>query len=58
MEKLFINKRRIMKLKITIEQLKKVLQTEKPKYPITIIMKGIDKEEMKELVKLLKDKKN
>lgn len=47
-----------MKLKITIEQLKRVLQTEKPKYPITIIMKGIDKEEMKELAKLLKDKKD
>ena len=44
-----------MKIRMTIDQLKKILKTEKPKYPITIIMKGIDKEQFKELVKTLKE---
>lgn len=44
-----------MKIRLTIDQFKKVLKTEKPKFPITIIMKGIDKEELKALVKTLKD---
>ncbi len=44
-----------MKIRLTIEQLKKVLKTEKPKYPIKIIMKGIDKEQLKELVNTLKE---
>lgn len=46
------------KLKIKISQLMKILETEETKLPITIIMSGIDKEELKELVKLLKTKKD
>lgn len=53
---LFIDKRN-MKLKLTLSQLKKVLQTEKAKYPITIIMKGIDEMELEELIRLLKAQK-
>lgn len=45
-----------MKIKITLAQLKKVLTTEKPKYPITVIMKGIDEAELKDVIKLLKKK--
>ncbi|SFQ45228.1 CBS domain-containing protein [Flavobacterium akiainvivens] len=45
-----------MKIKITLEQLKRVLTTEKPKYPITVVMKGIDKAELEDVVKLLKKK--
>jgi len=45
-----------MKIRITFEQLKRVLETEPPKFPITIGMKGIDKKEMDELVKLLNPK--
>ncbi len=44
-----------MKIRLTIDQFKKILKTEKPKYPITIFLKGIDKEEIKTLVKMLKD---
>jgi endonuclease V-like protein UPF0215 family len=43
-----------MKLKITLDQLKKILKTEKPKFPITIIMAGIDRKELEEVIKLLK----
>lgn len=46
-----------MKVKLTLDQLKKVLKTEEAKYPITIIMNGIDREELKELIKILKAKK-
>lgn len=46
-----------MKIRLTLPQLKKILQTEDPKYPITIIMKGIDKVELKEVIKILKEKK-
>jgi len=42
---------------MTLAQLKKVLNTEEPKYPIKIIMKGIDKAELMELIKVLKAKK-
>lgn len=52
---LSINKK--MKVKLTLAQLKKILQTEEPKYPITIFMAGIDKEELEEVVKILKAKK-
>ena len=45
-----------MKMKITLEQLKMVLTTEKPKYPITVVMNGIDKSELKDVIKLLKKK--
>jgi hypothetical protein len=43
-----------MKYRMTLTQLKTILQHEKPKFPITIIMKGIDKNELKEVIKLLK----
>jgi hypothetical protein len=45
-----------MKLKITLDQLKRVLKVEKPKFPITIIMKNIDKAELKEVIELLEKK--
>jgi len=45
------------KIRITTKQLIKILETERPKFPMTIIMRGIDKAEMEELVKLLKTKK-
>ena len=45
-----------MKIKITIEQLKKVLKSEKPKYPITVKMKDVSKEDLAELARLLKKK--
>lgn len=45
------------KLKISITQLMTILQTEKPKFPLYIIMDGIDKEELKKLIKLLNAKK-
>ena len=54
--KIFIKKAK-MKVKLTLAQLKKILQTEEPKFPITIIMSGIDREELKDVVKLLKAKK-
>ena len=44
------------KMKITTKQLIRVLQTELPKYPIKIIMAGVDKEELEEIIKLLKSK--
>lgn len=46
-----------MKLKITIEQLKKVLQTEKTKYPIILNMSKVSKKDLEELLKLLKEKR-
>lgn len=46
-----------MRVKLTLDQLKKVLKTEEAKFPITIIMDGIDREELKELIKILKAKK-
>ena len=45
------------KLKITISQLKAILTTQKPKFPLLIIMDGITKEELGELAKILKAKK-
>lgn len=45
------------KLKITLPQLLKVLETQKPKYPITIVMNGIDKAEVEKLVDILKKEK-
>ena len=41
---------------MTLEQLKMVLTTEKPKYTITVVMKGIDINERKDVIKLLKKK--
>jgi len=46
-----------MKIRLTLAQLKRILKTEKAKYPITIIMAGIDRAELQELLKLLREKK-
>ena len=43
-----------MKIKITIQQFKEVLNFADPKYPITIILKGIDAKEREELVKIIR----
>jgi len=44
-------------IKITLAQLKMLLiTTDKVHYPINIIMKDIDKEELKDVLKLLKTK--
>ena len=45
------------KIRITAQQLIKVLETEPLKLPLTIIMRGMDKAEMDELAKLIKAKK-
>lgn len=42
---------------MTLTQLRKILETECPKYPITIKMKGIDQQELKQLIRTLKTKK-
>ncbi len=48
-----------MKIILSVSQIKKLLHDNQPvHHPITIIMKGIDREEFKELVKLLKKKKS
>ena len=46
-----------MKLKMTIKQFREILKTANPKYPITIILDGIDKSEREELTQLLKKTK-
>jgi hypothetical protein len=46
-----------MKLKITVDQLKKLLENQPPKFPITVIMKGIDQSELDMIGKLLRKKK-
>lgn len=45
------------KIRITTTQLKAILRVEPPKFPMTIIMKGISKAEIKEIVELIKSKK-
>ena len=46
-----------MRIKITLAQWKAILtKTEKVHYPVTIVMKGIDKNELKEVIKLLNKK--
>lgn len=47
-----------MRLKITIKQLGEVLKTQPVKYPIEIIMKNVDREELKQIVQLLNKKKS
>ena len=46
-----------MKLKMTISQFKEILNNVNPKFPITILLSGIDQAEREELIKLLKRKK-
>jgi len=46
-----------MKVRMTIRQLIKVLETEAPKFPIIFLMGAIDKEELEELIEILKKKK-
>lgn len=45
-----------MKIIITLEQLKKILQTENPKYPIIFEVANFTDEELKEFSKLLQQK--
>lgn len=45
-----------MKIIITLEQLKKILQTEGPKFPITFEVANFTDEELKEFSKLLQQK--
>lgn len=45
-----------MKLKITVDQLKKILENQPAKFPVTIIMKGIDQSELDLIGKLLRKK--
>lgn len=47
-----------MKITLTVSQIKKLLQDHPIHLPITIIMKGIDREELKEIIKLLNKKKS
>ena len=56
MARLFIDKRN-MKVKLTLAQLKRILETEQPKYPITIVMAGLDRDEVMEIAKILQSKK-
>lgn len=42
-----------MKIILTIDQIKKVLKSQPPKFPITIKVKGISKKDLEELSKLL-----
>lgn len=44
------------RIKMTPQQLIMVLETEPLKLPITIVMRGIDKQQMQELVKFIKSK--
>jgi len=47
-----------MKIILTTSQIKKILQDQPAHFPITIIMKGIEREEFKEIIKLVKKKKS
>lgn len=42
-----------MKIIITIDQIKKILEEHPPKFPITIKVKGISKKDLEELSRLL-----
>jgi hypothetical protein len=46
-----------MKIILTVSQIKKLLQDQPAHFPITIIMRGVDQEELKTIAKLLKRKK-
>lgn len=45
-----------MKLKITINQLREILKTESPKFPVEIMMKNVDQNELLKIGNLLKKK--
>lgn len=45
-----------MKIIITLEQFKKILQTEDPKYPITFEVSSFTPKELKEFSQLLEQK--
>ena len=45
-----------MKLKITISQLREILKTQPPKYPVEIMMSKVDREELFLIGNLLKKK--
>ncbi len=45
-----------MKLKLTISQLREVLKTEAPKFPIEIMMSKVDQNELLKIGNLLKNK--
>lgn len=45
------------KLKIKFSQLKEILRTEEPKFPLILIMDGITDKELDELYRILKKKK-
>lgn len=47
-----------MKIILTVSQIKKLLEDQPAHFPITFIMKGIDREELKEIAKLLKKKRD
>jgi hypothetical protein len=51
------SKRNIMKLKMTISQFKEILNNVNPKFPITILLSGIDQAEREELTQLLRKTK-
>lgn len=46
-----------MKITITLEQFKKILQTEDPKYPITFEVSNFTIKELEEFSKLFQSKK-
>ena len=46
-----------MKIIITLEQFKKILQTEDPKYPITFEVSSFTTKELEEFSKLFQSKK-
>lgn len=45
-----------MKLKITLSQLKEILKTQPPKFPVEIMMSKVDQNELLKIGKLLKKK--
>jgi hypothetical protein len=45
-----------MKLKITISQLREILKTEVPKFPVEIMMSKVDQSELLKIGNLLKKK--
>jgi hypothetical protein len=46
-----------MKLKITISQLNQILKTEPTKFPIEVMMKNVDSNELMKIGSLLQNKK-